>query len=65
MKNMFLWVAVVVLSCGFVLGQATEQVLWTFTGYSDGSGPKSKLLFDNQGNLYGTTEGGGSSNQGC
>jgi uncharacterized repeat protein (TIGR03803 family) len=68
MKNAFLCAAVVVLGCGFTLGQATEQVLWTFTGYSDGWGPKSKLLFDNQGNLYGTTEYGGSSsnsNQSC
>lgn len=68
MKNAFLCTVVVVLSCGFALGQATEKVLWTFTDYSDGWGPKSKLVFDSQGNLYGTTEYGGSSsnsNQYC
>lgn len=37
-----------------------ETVLHTFEG-SDGANPDSVLLFDAQGNLYGTTENGGSS----
>jgi len=36
-----------------------ETLLYSFTGYSDGSGPNSVLLADSAGNLYGTTKGGG------
>jgi len=36
-----------------------ETVLYSFTGGSDGDGPYSTLLRDSQGNLYGTTQGGG------
>ncbi|MBZ5723194.1 MAG: hypothetical protein LAO03_22890 [Acidobacteriia bacterium] len=35
--------------------QATEEVLYTFTGGTDGGWPQAGLAFDNQGNLYGTT----------
>jgi len=39
---------------------ATEQVLYSFTGGTDGGQPWSvALVFDQAGNLYGTTEGGG------
>jgi uncharacterized repeat protein (TIGR03803 family) len=37
----------------------TEAVLYSFTGGSDGNGPVAGLLADEQGALYGTTEGGG------
>ena len=39
----------------------TLSVLYTFAGgATDGSGPSSGLIFDNAGNLYGTTIAGGS-----
>ena len=37
----------------------TESVLYSFTGVPDGSGPFSAVTFDQNGNLYGTTLGGG------
>jgi uncharacterized repeat protein (TIGR03803 family) len=40
-------------------GKWNEKVLYTFTGAADGGYPESDLVFDNQGNLYGTTAGGG------
>ncbi len=39
-------------------GAWTETVLYTFS-LSDGSGPIGGLIFDQAGNLYGTTAGGG------
>ena len=41
----------------------TETVLYAFSG-PDGSSPTSNLVFDNAGNLYGTTQYGGDSNKG-
>jgi uncharacterized repeat protein (TIGR03803 family) len=49
--------------CGVVFkfaADGTETVLYSFTGGADGSGPLAGLLLDGQGNLYGTTAGGGS-----
>ena len=37
----------------------TETVLYNFTGGNDGSGPGGGVVFDNDGNLYGTTPDGG------
>lgn len=37
----------------------TEKVLWTFSGGNDGSEPTCALILDAKGNLYGTTDGGG------
>ena len=40
-------------------------VLYTFTGDAgDGQSPRAGLVLDKQGNLFGTTSGGGSSNDG-
>jgi uncharacterized repeat protein (TIGR03803 family) len=36
-----------------------EQVLYAFHGSPDGQGPGGGLIFDSKGNLYGTTEDGG------
>jgi uncharacterized repeat protein (TIGR03803 family) len=41
-------------------GRWTESVLYSFTGGSDGGAPWGGVIFDNTGNLYGTTGGGGS-----
>jgi uncharacterized repeat protein (TIGR03803 family) len=38
----------------------SETVLYTFDGGSDGANPGSVLRFDPKGNLYGTTQNGGS-----
>ncbi len=44
-------------------GSWTESVLYNFTGGSDGATPYGgRLIFDQTGNLYGTTFGGGSKN---
>jgi uncharacterized repeat protein (TIGR03803 family) len=39
-------------------------VLYSFTGGSDGSGPRGSVVFDSSGNLYGTTVYGGTWNAG-
>jgi uncharacterized repeat protein (TIGR03803 family) len=53
-------------------GSWTVTTIFTFNGTSDGNLPESGLVIDSQGNLYGTTYGGGSgtcllgnSNIGC
>ena len=59
-------------ACKTALCPWTQTVLYTFTGGSDGSGPGGgDLIFDQAGNLYGTTQAGGylggvcSANGGC
>ena len=41
-------------------GVWTESTIYSFSGGSDGGAPESALTLDAQGNLYGTTQGGGS-----
>lgn len=49
----------------FVLAGWTETILYEFTGGSDGGTPGyGNLVFDQAGNLYGTTESGGVYGQG-
>jgi uncharacterized repeat protein (TIGR03803 family) len=46
-------------------GSWTEQVLYSFnTFFGDGGEPYSNLIFDNNGNLYGTTAAGGANSGG-
>jgi uncharacterized repeat protein (TIGR03803 family) len=54
-------------SCGTVFeltrdshGKWKESVLHRFTGFQDGASPRGGLVLDSEGNLYGTTEYGGS-----
>ncbi|MGH6850219.1 MAG: choice-of-anchor tandem repeat GloVer-containing protein [Methylocella sp.] len=42
----------------------TETVLYSFTGGSDGAFPQAGLYADSNGNLFGTTNGGGASGNG-
>ena len=41
-----------------------ETVLYSFTGGADGAYPSAGLIFDAEGNLYGTGRAGGASNKG-
>ena len=40
-------------------GGWTENVLWTFSGGNDGGAPGGGVILDDAGNLYGTTQAGG------
>lgn len=42
-----------------------ETVLYSFKGAPDGANPTTALVRDDDGNLYGTTEGGGSTGPNC
>ncbi len=48
-----------VTACKTVLCSWTETVLYSFTGGSDGAIPRGDLVFDQAGNVYGTTQWGG------
>jgi uncharacterized repeat protein (TIGR03803 family) len=53
--------------CGTIFeitSSGTEKVLYSFTGGADGAYSHSSLIFDAQGNLYGTTYAGGADNDG-
>jgi uncharacterized repeat protein (TIGR03803 family) len=41
-------------------GSWTETILYSFTGGDDGANPQAGVILDSVGNLYGTTENGGS-----
>lgn len=58
MRKAVLSTALFILSCGFIVAQAQYKVLYNFQ-HSDGSIPFGNLVFDNAGNLFGTTQTGG------
>jgi len=54
--------------CGVIFkvdSTGKETVLYAFTGGADGGSPFAALIHDKQGNLYGTTLGGGASGDGA
>jgi uncharacterized repeat protein (TIGR03803 family) len=64
--KVFLSVAVFALTVVTNLpAQATEKVIYTFSGGADGGEPESGLISDSKGNLYGTTGAGGGSSCSC
>jgi uncharacterized repeat protein (TIGR03803 family) len=55
------------VGCGTVFKitpNGTETVLYAFQGSTDGAFPRSSLILDGAGDLYGTTEAGGSNGYG-
>jgi len=66
MKNTLLCATMVmILSCGFALGQVTEKLLYSFGPLPDAQGGGgSPLVSDHAGNLYGVASNGGSQNGG-
>jgi uncharacterized repeat protein (TIGR03803 family) len=45
-------------------GSWTEKVLYSFQGGNDGISPRASMIFDGAGNLYGTTQYGGTHTEG-
>jgi uncharacterized repeat protein (TIGR03803 family) len=69
-RTQFSWLFIaILLACTWASAQSTETVLYSFGAYlNDGVAPSGGLLFDALGNIYGTTELGGSfcqSSGGC
>jgi len=50
--------------CQTTLCPWTETILYRFTGGSDGGGPFAPVILDAAGNIYGTTQSGGSADLG-
>ena len=48
-----------------VTKKGVETVLYSFTGGADGNEPDAGVVFDKQGNLFGTTANGGIANSHC
>lgn len=63
-------IALVALLAAFVVppthaaGGPSETILYSFTGQGDGAYPYGALIFDQAGDLYGTTQKGGTHNAG-
>ncbi|PYX52428.1 MAG: hypothetical protein DMG79_00730, partial [Acidobacteria bacterium] len=46
-------------------GSWSEKILYSFTAGADGAQPLAAVVFDSEGNLYGTTSQGGINNSSC
>src|ERR1039458_5024018 len=57
MVALSIFTAILFVSCTWAAAQ--ERVLYSFSGGTDGGSPAGGLIFDGAGNLYGTTNGGG------
>ena len=69
-KTLTLLIAILIAVCGFLATAAPafaaskEKVLYSFAGESDGGYAASPLIFNANGNLYGTTAQGGANGYG-
>jgi uncharacterized repeat protein (TIGR03803 family) len=54
-------VSIFFIAAGFLPASATEQTIYSFKGAPDGQSAYNGLIADKNGNLYGTTVGGGES----
>lgn len=62
-SRLFIWLFSICTILAFAAtarAQWNEQVIYSFQGFPDGAVPTGGIVFDQQGNLYGATEQGGS-----
>ena len=59
-SKIFVLVAITIALSSSGWAQATEKILYSFTGSADGGYPQSGLAIDSKGNLFGATQDGGS-----
>jgi uncharacterized repeat protein (TIGR03803 family) len=57
-------IAALVILFSLSASSQTETVLYSFTGGNDGGNPQCGMILDAKGNLYGTTQSGGSTSAG-
>jgi hypothetical protein len=59
--RVFVWLGIVLATVSVASASWKEKVLYSFQSGTDGAIPVGAVVFDKQGNLYGTTRDGGSS----
>jgi hypothetical protein len=60
LRHLSFWAAASCLLFAYPAFASRETVLHNFTDNPDGASPMYNLIFDNSGNLFGTTSNGGS-----